>query len=66
VRYTDLGPLRLVRRTALEAMQICDRGYGWTVEMQVRAAELGLRAVEAPVNYLRRQSGRSKSIDLPG
>jgi glycosyltransferase involved in cell wall biosynthesis len=60
VRYTDLGPLRLVRRSALEAMQIRDRGSGWTVEMQIRAAELGLRVVEAPVRYFPRQAGRSK------
>lgn len=60
VRYTDLGPLRLVRRKALEAMRIGDRGCGWTVEMQIRAAELGLRVVEVPVQYFRRQAGRSK------
>jgi hypothetical protein len=60
VRYTDLGPLRLVRRRALEAMRIADRGCGWTVEMQIRASELGLRVVEVPVQYFRRKAGRSK------
>lgn len=60
VRYTDLGPLRVVRRRALEAMRIGDRGCGWTVEMQIRAAEIGLRVVEVPVQYFRRQAGRSK------
>jgi hypothetical protein len=63
VRYTDLGPPRLVRRSALEAMQIRDRGSGWTVEMQIRAVELGLRVIEAPVRYFPRQAGRSK---IPG
>ncbi len=59
-RYRDLGPLRLIRREALERMQMRDRGFGWTVEMQVRAIECGLRICELPVNYSRRQGGRSK------
>jgi len=59
-RYHDLGPLRLVRREALEAMQMGDRGFGWTVEMQVRAIEQGLRIEELPVQYRHRQGGRSK------
>lgn len=58
--YGDLGPLRLIRRSALEQMQMRDRGFGWTVEMQVRAVELGLRIRELPVNYYPRQGGRSK------
>ncbi|MGF1500050.1 MAG: glycosyltransferase family 2 protein [Elainellaceae cyanobacterium] len=58
--YHDLGPLRLIRRQALEAMDLGDRGFGWTVEMQVRAVELGLRIVELPVSYRPRQAGRSK------
>ncbi len=59
-RYRDLGPLRLIRRKALDRMQVRDRGFGWTVEMQVRAIECGLRICELPVNYYRRQGGRSK------
>lgn len=59
-RYHDLGPLRLVRREAFERMKMEDRGFGWTVEMQVRAVELGLRIAEIPVHYRRRQGGRSK------
>ncbi len=58
--YHDLGPLRLIRRSALEAIQMQDRGFGWTVEMQVRAVELGLTIMEIPVGYRRRQGGRSK------
>lgn len=58
--YQDLGPLRLVRRTALERMAMRDRGFGWTIEMQVRAIELGLRIAELPVNYRPRQGGCSK------
>jgi hypothetical protein len=58
--YRDLGPLRLIRRSALEAIQMCDRGFGWTVEMQVRAVEGGLRIGELPVAYYCRRGGRSK------
>ena len=59
-RYCDLGPLRLISRPALDRIAMRDRGYGWTVEMQVRAVEERVRAVEIPVGYRRRQAGRSK------
>ena len=59
-RYHDLGPLRLIRRDALDHIQMQDRGFGWTVEMQVRAVECDLRIAEIPVGYRRRQGGRSK------
>lgn len=57
--YTDLGPFRAVRRSSLAAMGMCDRRYGWTVEMQIKAARMGLRAVETPVSY-RVRIGESK------
>ncbi len=59
-RYTDLGPLRAIRRDALEALQMRDTDYGWTVEMQIKAARHGLRVVEIPVAYRRRREGKSK------
>lgn len=59
-RYQDLGPLRLISRPALDRIAMRDRGFGWTVEMQVRAVEERLRIVEIPVGYRRRQAGRSK------
>lgn len=59
VRFTDLGPFRAVRREALERIGMQDTTFGWTVEMQVRAAELGLRTTEVPVSY-RRRVGVSK------
>ncbi|MGB7415006.1 MAG: glycosyltransferase family 2 protein, partial [Thermosynechococcaceae cyanobacterium] len=59
-QYHDLGPLRLIRRSALEQIQMQDRGFGWTVEMQVRAIECGLKICELPVGYRRRLGGRSK------
>jgi len=59
-RYHDLGPLRLIRRDALDRIAMRDRGFGWTVEMQVRAVEEKLRIAEVPVRYRRRRGGRSK------
>ncbi len=58
-RYTDLGPFRAISRTALDRLKMADRNYGWTVEMQVKAAELGFRSLEVPVRY-RRRIGVSK------
>ena len=59
-RYRDLGPLRLIRRESLDRIGMRDRGFGWTVEMQVRAVEEHLRIVEVTVRYRRRRGGRSK------
>lgn len=59
VRYTDLGPFRAIRRDALERLAMTDRDFGWTIEMQVRAAKLGLRIAERPVRY-RKRVGQSK------
>lgn len=59
VRYTDLGPFRAIRRDALARLDMRDETWGWTVEMQVRAARLGLAVREVPVGY-RRRIGQSK------
>ncbi|MGK7922705.1 MAG: glycosyltransferase family 2 protein [Trichodesmium sp.] len=58
--YQDLGPLRLIRKSSLQRIKMQDRGFGWTVEMQARAVECGLKITEIPVGYRRRQGGRSK------
>jgi glycosyltransferase involved in cell wall biosynthesis len=58
-RYSDLGPFRAIRRELLDRIAMRDRRYGWTVEMQIRALQLGARIVEVPVRY-RRRVGRSK------
>ena len=58
--YQDLGPLRLIRKSSLDRIKMRDRGFGWTVEMQARAIECGLKICEIPVGYRRRQGGRSK------
>ncbi len=58
-RYTDLGPFRAIRYGSLLALGMKDRDFGWTVEMQLKAARHGLRHTEVPVRY-RRRKGRSK------
>ncbi len=59
-RYADLGPLRLISRRAFGRLNLQDRGFGWTVEMQVRAAEEGLKVSEVPVRNFPRSAGVSK------
>jgi glycosyltransferase involved in cell wall biosynthesis len=59
VRYTDLGPFRAIRWRGLQALRMRDPDFGWTVEMQIKAARAGLKSVEVPVRY-RRRVGRSK------
>lgn len=59
LRATDLGPFRAIRRAALDTLAMQDTNYGWTVEMQIKAARRGLRIAEVPVSY-RRRVGRSK------
>jgi len=58
-RYTDLGPFRAIRWEALHQLAMVDRDYGWTIEMQIKAARTGLRIREVPVSY-RRRVGKSK------
>jgi glycosyltransferase involved in cell wall biosynthesis len=58
-RYTDLGPFRAIRYTALVRLNMEDKNYGWTAEMQIKAKLHGLRVVEVPLRY-RRRVGRSK------
>jgi len=58
-RYTDLGPFRAIRRELLDRIDMQDRRYGWTVEMQIRALQLGARVHEVPVRY-RKRVGKSK------
>ena len=57
--YTDLGPFRAIRWEALERLGMRDRDFGWTIEMQIKAARHGLRIREIPVSY-RRRVGKSK------
>lgn len=56
---TDLGPFRAIRYTSLQQLQLDDQNYGWTVQMQARAARYDLRIHEVPVSY-RKRIGHSK------
>ena len=59
MRFTDLGPMRAIRAEALERLAMREGAYGWTVEMQIKAARAGLRSGEVPVRY-RKRIGQSK------
>jgi hypothetical protein len=59
-RYEDLGPFRAIRASSLRALQMRDETWGWTIEIQVKAAERGLRTFEVPVASGPRAAGRSK------
>lgn len=59
VSFTDLGPFRAIRYRTLMSLDMQDRDYGWTVEMQIKAARDRIRIKEVPVNY-RARIGRSK------
>ncbi len=59
-RYSDLGPFRAIRVEALRRLNMQDRNYGWTVEMQIKALRRGLRVIEIPVRYGVRVAGENK------
>jgi glycosyltransferase involved in cell wall biosynthesis len=60
VVVTDIGPMRAARRDALLGLALRDRGFGWPLEMVLRAAAAGWRIGEVPVRYGPRAGGRSK------
>ncbi|MBW3599466.1 MAG: glycosyltransferase family 2 protein [Planctomycetes bacterium] len=59
MRYTDLGPFRAIAYQRLRQLKMSDENFGWTVEMQIKAARRQLRILEIPVPY-RRRIGQSK------
>lgn len=59
IKFTDLGPFRAIRFDKLLNLKMADKTYGWTVEMQVKAAKKGLSCTEVPVSY-RKRIGVSK------
>lgn len=59
VNYTDLGPFRAIKYDKLLEINMQDITYGWTVEMQIKAAKLKMNVCEVPVNY-RKRIGFSK------
>jgi glycosyltransferase involved in cell wall biosynthesis len=71
VKFTDLGPFRALNWENLMLINMQDKTYGWTVEMQIKAAKLNLRCTEIPVKYRKRigvskVSGTVKGVILAG
>ena len=58
-RFSDLGPFRAIRWQKLLSLDMQDKNYGWTVEMQVKALQHHLACAEVPVSY-RKRIGTSK------
>ena len=58
--FRDLGPMRVIRWQALMDLKMADQNFGWTIEMQVKAAQQRLRWQEIPTPYLPRYAGQSK------
>lgn len=59
-RFSDLGPFRAIRWEKLLQLGMRDRNFGWTVEMQIKAARQKLDCAEVPVRYRKRAAGHSK------
>lgn len=57
--FTDLGPFRAIKYSSLVRLNMKDKNFGWTVEMQIKAAKQGLKTTEVPVSY-RKRIGKSK------
>lgn len=69
--FTDLGPFRAIKMDALEKLQMADKTYGWTIEMQIKAAKHKMNFCEVPVQYKKRigvskVSGTVKGTVLAG
>jgi glycosyltransferase involved in cell wall biosynthesis len=60
VRYSDMCAYRAIDRTALRRLGLREMGYGWNIEMQMKAARAGLRILEVPLPYRCRAGGESK------
>ena len=58
-QFTDLGPFRAIKYDKLIGLDMTDKNFGWTVEMQVKAAKMSYRCTEIPVKY-RKRIGKSK------
>jgi glycosyltransferase involved in cell wall biosynthesis len=59
VRFTDLGPFRAIKYDKLMELDMKDKWFGWTIEMQIKAAKKKYRIKEVPVSY-RKRIGKSK------
>jgi glycosyltransferase involved in cell wall biosynthesis len=66
VRYTDLGPFRAIRWETLQRLNMADTNFGWTVEMQIKAARRKIPTCEVPVSYKKRIGTSKISGTLKG
>lgn len=53
-KFTDLGPFRAIKYDKLLDLQMQDKTYGWTVEMQLKSVKRNLTYIEVPVSYKKR------------
>lgn len=60
VEYSDMGPFRSITRSALNRLEMKDRTWGWTIEMQILAVLRGITTLELPVSWSHRLAGTSK------
>jgi len=58
-KFTDLGPFRAIKYSSFLKLNMADRNYGWTVELQIKAVKQKMKATEVPVSY-RKRIGKSK------
>ncbi len=58
--FHDMPPYKAVRVAALDSLELSDTGYGFTIELLIRAHAAGLRVLEADVSCLPRRAGHSK------
>ena len=70
-KFTDLGPFRAIKSDCLERLNMSDKTYGWTIEMQIKAVKQKMSFCEVPVNYKKRigvskVSGTIKGTVLAG
>lgn len=70
-KFTDLGPFRAIKMESYEQLNMSDKTYGWTIEMQIKASKKKMKFCEVPVNYKKRigvskVSGTVKGTVLAG
>lgn len=58
-QFSDLGPFRAIDWQKLLSLNMVDQNFGWTIEMQIKAHQAGLKYMEVPVKY-RKRIGVSK------
>lgn len=70
-KFTDLGPFRAIKYSTLLQLNMHDKTYGWTVEMQLKVLKRNIAYVEVPVHYKNRigvskVSGTAKGTVMAG